>query len=77
MKSAGCKRGGIPICDRTQLMCDSIIDCGSITSLGLTDHWLNFILQKPVSEPAGFVNLGVLFGGNTAICLKHQHRRCL
>jgi hypothetical protein len=34
---------------------------------GLTDYWLNFILQKPLSEATRInVNLGVLFAGNTS-----------
>ena len=34
---------------------------------GLTDYWLNFILQKPLSEASRInVNLGLLFAGNTS-----------
>jgi hypothetical protein len=34
---------------------------------GLTDYWLNFVAQKPLSEHTRFnVNLGVLFAGNTS-----------
>jgi hypothetical protein len=34
---------------------------------GLTDYWLNFIVQKPISETTRYnVNLGVLFAGNTS-----------
>jgi hypothetical protein len=34
---------------------------------GLTDYWLNFILQKPLSESTRVnVNLGILFAGNTS-----------
>jgi Putative MetA-pathway of phenol degradation len=34
---------------------------------GLTDYWLNLILQKPLSEATRFnVNLGLLFAGNTS-----------
>jgi hypothetical protein len=34
---------------------------------GLTDYWLNFIAQLPVSERTRFnVNLGILFAGNTS-----------
>jgi hypothetical protein len=34
---------------------------------GLTDYWLNFILQKPFSEKTRLnANLGVLFAGNTS-----------
>jgi len=34
---------------------------------GLTDYWLNFILQKPFSEKTRVnANLGVLFAGNTS-----------
>lgn len=34
---------------------------------GLTDYWLNFILQKPVSDSTRInLNLGLLFAGNTA-----------
>lgn len=34
---------------------------------GLTDYWLNFILQKPLSEATRInVNLGLLFAGNTS-----------
>jgi hypothetical protein len=34
---------------------------------GLTDYWLNFILQEPLSDETRFnVNLGVLFAGNTS-----------
>jgi hypothetical protein len=34
---------------------------------GLTDYWLNFILQKPFSEATRVnVNLGLLFAGNTS-----------
>jgi len=34
---------------------------------GLTDYWLNLILEKPLSEATRFnVNLGLLFAGNTS-----------
>jgi hypothetical protein len=34
---------------------------------GLTDYWLNFILQKPLSEATRInFNLGLLFAGNTS-----------
>ena len=34
---------------------------------GLTDYWLNFILQQPLSESTRVnVNLGILFAGNTS-----------
>jgi hypothetical protein len=34
---------------------------------GLTDYWLNFIVQTPVSESTRFnINLGILFAGNTS-----------
>lgn len=34
---------------------------------GLTDYWLNFILQKPLSDATRInVNLGLLFAGNTS-----------
>ena len=34
---------------------------------GLTDYWLNFILQKPLSDATRInVNLGILFAGNTS-----------
>jgi len=34
---------------------------------GLTDYWLNFALQQPLSERTRFnVNLGILFAGNTS-----------
>jgi hypothetical protein len=34
---------------------------------GLTDYWLNFIAQTPVSERTRFnINLGILFAGNTS-----------
>jgi hypothetical protein len=34
---------------------------------GLTDYWLNFILQEPLSEATRInVNLGILFAGNTS-----------
>ena len=34
---------------------------------GLSDYWLNFILQKPLSEATRInVNLGLLFAGNTS-----------
>jgi hypothetical protein len=34
---------------------------------GLTDYWLNLILQKPLSDTTRFnVNLGLLFAGNTS-----------
>jgi len=34
---------------------------------GLTDYWLNFILQKPLSEATRItLNLGLLFAGNTS-----------
>lgn len=34
---------------------------------GLTDYWLNFAVQQPLSERTRFnVNLGVLFAGNTS-----------
>jgi hypothetical protein len=34
---------------------------------GLTDYWLNFILQKPLSETTRInANLGLLFAGNTS-----------
>src|SRR5260221_6298769 len=34
---------------------------------GLTDYWLNFILQRPLSEVTRInVNLGLLFAGNTS-----------
>jgi hypothetical protein len=34
---------------------------------GLTDYWLNLILQQPLSEATRFnVNLGILFAGNTS-----------
>ena len=34
---------------------------------GLTDYWLNFIAQKPLSPATRFnVNLGILFAGNTS-----------
>jgi hypothetical protein len=34
---------------------------------GLTDYWLNFILQRPLSEATRInVNLGLLFAGNTS-----------
>jgi hypothetical protein len=34
---------------------------------GLTDYWLNFIMQKPLSQITRInVNLGVLFAGNTS-----------
>jgi len=34
---------------------------------GLTDYWLNFVLQKPLSEATRInFNLGVLFAGNTS-----------
>ena len=34
---------------------------------GLTDYWLNFILQQPLSESTRInVNLGILFAGNTS-----------
>ncbi len=34
---------------------------------GLTDYWLNVILQKPLSDATRFnVNLGLLFAGNTS-----------
>ena len=34
---------------------------------GLTDYWLNFILQKPVSDATRInMNIGVLFAGNTS-----------
>ena len=34
---------------------------------GLTDYWLNFILQEPLSDKTRFnINLGVLFAGNTS-----------
>jgi hypothetical protein len=34
---------------------------------GLTDYWLNFIAQKPLSDATRFnVNVGILFAGNTS-----------
>ena len=34
---------------------------------GLTDYWLNFILQKPLSDTTRInLNLGLLFAGNTS-----------
>jgi hypothetical protein len=34
---------------------------------GLTDYWLNFIAQKPLSQTTRFnVNAGILFAGNTS-----------
>jgi hypothetical protein len=34
---------------------------------GLTDYWLNFILQRPLSEATRInVNMGLLFAGNTS-----------
>jgi hypothetical protein len=34
---------------------------------GLTDYWLNFILQKPLSQATRInLNLGMLFAGNTS-----------
>jgi hypothetical protein len=34
---------------------------------GLTDYWLNFVVQKPLSEATRVnVNLGLLFAGNTS-----------
>jgi Putative MetA-pathway of phenol degradation len=34
---------------------------------GLTDYWLNFIVQKPVSDATRInLNLGLLFSGNTS-----------
>jgi hypothetical protein len=34
---------------------------------GLTDYWLNFIAQKPLSRSTRFnINMGVLFAGNTS-----------
>jgi len=34
---------------------------------GLTDYWLNFIIQEPLSERTrANVNLGILFAGNTS-----------
>jgi hypothetical protein len=34
---------------------------------GLTDYWLNFIAQTPLSESTRFnINLGILFAGNTS-----------
>jgi hypothetical protein len=34
---------------------------------GLTDYWLNFIAQKPLSETTRFnINAGILFAGNTS-----------
>lgn len=34
---------------------------------GLTDYWLNFIAQKPLSDSTRLnVNLGILFAGNTS-----------
>lgn len=34
---------------------------------GLTDYWLNFIIQKPVSDATRInVNVGLLFAGNTS-----------
>jgi hypothetical protein len=34
---------------------------------GLTDYWLNFILQQPLSDATRVnVNLGLLFAGNTS-----------
>jgi Putative MetA-pathway of phenol degradation len=34
---------------------------------GLTDYWLNFIVQKPLSEATRInLNLGLLFAGNTS-----------
>jgi len=34
---------------------------------GLTDYWLNFIAQKPLSRSTRFnINVGVLFAGNTS-----------
>jgi len=34
---------------------------------GLTDYWLNFVLQQPLAEATRMnINLGVLFAGNTS-----------
>lgn len=46
---------------------------------GITDYWLNFIVQEPLSDASRFnVNLGILFAGNTstgAVGIETKHSR--